>query len=103
MMVVLINLPQDPNAVAIALFMTGFLINVGWPAFTAYPMGLATGATYPVAIALVNSGGNLGGFFSPMIAGLLLDSFNSFTNVFVYFGVAAALSLLILFTIDEPV
>ena len=103
MMVVLINLPQDPNAVAIALFMTGFLINVGWPAFTAYPMGIATGATYPVAIALVNSGGNLGGFFSPMIAGLLLDSFNSFTNVFAYFGVAAALSLLILFTIDEPV
>ena len=66
-------------------------------------MGLATGSTYPVAIALVNSGGNLGGFFSPMIAGLLLDSFSSFTNVFVYFGICAALSLMILFTIDEPV
>jgi sugar phosphate permease len=103
MMVVLINIPNDANLVALALFMTGFLINVGWPAFTAYPMGLASNSTYPVAISLVNTGGNLGGFFSPMIAGLLLDKFTSFTNVFVYFGVAAALAFVILLTIDEPV
>jgi sugar phosphate permease len=103
MMVVLINIPNDANLVALALFMTGFLINVGWPAFTAYPMGLASKKTYPVAISLVNTGGNLGGFVSPMVAGLLLDQFNSFTNVFVYFGVAAALALLILLTIPEPV
>jgi sugar phosphate permease len=103
MMVVLINIPNDPNAVALALFMTGFLINVGWPAFTAYPMGLASKQTYPVAISLVNTGGNLGGFFSPMIVGLLLDKFSSFSNVFIYFGVAAALAFIILLTLDEPV
>lgn len=103
MMVVLINIPSDANLVAIALFLTGFLINVGWPAFTAYPMGIASQKTYPLAISLVNTGGNLGGFVSPMVAGLLLDQFASFTNVFVYFGVAAFLGLLILLTIDEPV
>ncbi len=103
MMVVLINLPQDAGVVSIALFLTGFLLNVGWPAFTAYPMGVATGETYPVAIALVNSGGNLGGFFSPMIAGLLLDSFKSFDYVFAYFGVAAFLGFLLILSLDEPV
>ena len=64
MMVVLIQLPQSVPLTSLALFMTGFLLNVGWPAFTAYPMGLATGSTYPIAIALVNSGGNLGGFLA---------------------------------------
>lgn len=103
MMIVLVNLPQNPYIVALALFMTGFLLNVGWPAFTAYPMGLATGKTYPVAIAVVNSGGNLGGFFSPMIAGLLLDKFSAFSYVFAYFGVAAIIGFFIILTLDEPI
>jgi nitrate/nitrite transporter NarK len=83
--------------------MTGFLINIGWAAYTAYLMGLATGSTYPIAIGLVNSGGNLGGFFSPMIAGALLDSFKSFTSVFIYFGIAALLGFIVILTLDEPV
>lgn len=103
MMAVLINLPQNSTAVAISLFMVGFLLNIGWPAFTAYPMGLTTRTTYPVAISLVNSGGNLGGFFSPMIAGLLLDSFNSFNMVFVYFGVAAIIGFFVILSLDEPI
>lgn len=103
MMLIMIHIPQNPNAVALGLFMVGFFINVGWPAFTAYPMGLTTGSTYPIAISLVNTGGNLGGFFSPMIAGLLLDSFNSFNMVFAYFGVAAIIGFLLILTIDEPI
>lgn len=103
MMAVLINLPEDATWVSLALFMTGFLLNVGWPAFTAYPMGVADHHSYPVAIALVNSGGNLGGFFSPMIAGALLDAFKSYDYVFVYFGVAAILGFFLILTLDEPV
>lgn len=103
MMAVLINLPEDPTLVSVGLFMTGLLLNVGWPAFTAYPMGLTTGSTYPVAISLVNSGGNLGGFFSPMIAGALLDQLHSFDFVFIYFGIAAILGFLIILTLEEPV
>ena len=103
MMAVLINLPEDPTLVSVGLFMTGLLLNVGWPAFTAYPKGLTTGSTYPVAISLVNSGGNLGGFFSPMIAGALLDQLHSFDFVFIYFGIAAILGFLIILTLEEPV
>ena len=103
MMAVMVNLPENSTAVSAALFMTGFLLNVGWPAFTAYPMGLTTGSTYPIAIALVNSGGNLGGFFSPMIAGALLDKFQTYDFVFTYFGLAAIIGFLIILTLDEPV
>jgi len=103
MMGVLTHLPESAGLVTLALGLTGFLLNVGWPAFTAYPMGLASGRTYPVAIGLVNSGGNLGGFFSPMIAGYLLDRFHAFGYVFSYFGVAALLGFLVILTLDEPV
>ncbi|MDR3589533.1 MAG: MFS transporter [Negativicutes bacterium] len=103
MMIVLINLPENATLVSAALFMTGFLLNVGWPAFTAYPMGLTTGSTYPVAIAVVNSGGNLGGFFSPMIAGALLDAFKTYDYVFTYFAAAALIGFLLIMTLDEPV
>jgi sugar phosphate permease len=103
MMIVMVNLPDNSMAVSMALFTTGFLLNVGWPAFTAYPMGLTTGNTYPIAIALINSGGNLGGFFSPMIAGALLDSFKNYDYVFTYFGIAAVLGFILILTLDEPV
>lgn len=103
MMIILINVPENVTLVACTLFMVGFMINVGWPAFTAYPMGLTTKETYPTAIALVNSGGNLGGFFSPMIAGALLDMFQNYNIVFSYFAVSAILGFLIIMTLVEPV
>lgn len=62
MMLVVINIPDNGAVVAISLALAGFFLNIGWPAFTAYPMGLTTRETFPVAIATVNSGGNLGGF-----------------------------------------
>lgn len=103
MMAIMVNIPDNSTAVGASLFMTGFLLNVGWPAFTAYPMGVADEKTYPVAIALVNSGGNLGGFFSPMIAGALLDSFSNYNLVFTYFGIAAIIGFILILTLDEPI
>ena len=47
MMMVLIRLPQSVPLVTLALFMTGFLLNVGWPAFTAYPWGWRLGQLTP--------------------------------------------------------
>jgi len=102
MMVIMINLPNSSFAMGLALFMTGFLLNVGWPAFTAYPMGVADKNTYPVAIAVVNSGGNLGGAFSPLVAGYLLDVFSSYDLVFGFFGIAAVIGFLLILSIDEP-
>lgn len=103
MMIVLINLPQNVTAVAVSLFITGLCLNIGWPAFTAYPMGIASKETYPIAIALINSGGNLGGFFSPMIIGLLLDMFNNFNLAFMYFIITLIIAFFLILSIDEPV
>lgn len=103
MMFVLINLPDNRTLLLVALFMAGFLLHVGWPAFTAYPMGLTTGQTYPVAISILNTGGNLGGFVSPIIAGSLLDAWGSYDLVFLYFAACGILCWLISCTIDEPV
>ncbi|AOQ22739.1 putative galactarate transporter [Moorella thermoacetica] len=103
MMLILINLPENVTIVAIALFMTGFLLNVGWPAFTAYPMGLTTRETYPVAIAVINSGGNLGGFFSPMIVGALLDAFKNYNLIFLFFGLLLIIAFFLILTLEEPV
>lgn len=102
MMVVMLNVPENTTAVATSLFLVGLMINIGWPAFTAYPMGVADQKTYPIAISLVNSGGNLGGFVSPMVAGFLLDTTGSFSAVFTYFGICAAISLVLILMLDEP-
>lgn len=103
MMFVLINIPENVTLLFVALFLAGGLLHVGWPAFTAYPMGLTTGKTYPVAISILNTGGNLGGFFSPMIAGYLLDTYKSYDMVFMFFAACAILCWLINTTIDEPI
>ena len=103
MMIILINVPENAVLVALTLFMVGFMLNIGWPAFTAYPMGLTTAKTYPTSIALVNSGGNIGGFVSPMIAGALLDIFKSYDVVFSYFAVSAIIGFLVILTLREPV
>ncbi|MDR3562590.1 MAG: MFS transporter [Negativicutes bacterium] len=101
MMVALINLPGDTTIIALTLLLTGLLLNIGYSNYSAYPMGLTTKQTFPVAIGLVNSGGNLGGFFAPMIAGYLLDLFG-YTAVFTYFGISALVGLAVTLTMDEP-
>ncbi|WP_231038616.1 MFS transporter [Pectinatus haikarae] len=102
MMIIMLNIPNSVMAVALSLFATGLLLNVGWPAFTAYPMGLTNQKIYPLAISVVNTGGNLGGFFAPMIAGALLDMYGNFNTVFMYFGVAALIGFILILTLDEP-
>lgn len=102
MMIVMINVPQNTVLVGTALFFVGFLLNIGWPAFTAYPMGVVDRKNYPIAVSVVNSGGNLGGFVSPMAAGFLLDQTGHFTSVFTYFGVCAVIGLIMILIIDEP-
>jgi sugar phosphate permease len=101
MMVIMLNIPQSTLAVCIGLFFVGLCLNIGWPAFTAYGMAVSDSKTYPIASSIINSGGNLGGFVSPMVAGYLLDTTGSFNSVFTYFGACAAVGLLIILTLDE--
>jgi sugar phosphate permease len=102
MMLLLINSPAEAGPLSILLLLTGFLLNLGFSAFTAYPMGLATTKTFPITIAVVNTGGHIGSFISPMLAGFLLDKFH-YGAVFTFFAACSALSLLTILTIDEPV
>jgi sugar phosphate permease len=102
MMLLLINSPAEATPLSILLLLTGFLLNLGFSAFTAYPMGLATDKTFPITIAVVNTGGHIGSFVSPMLAGFLLDAFH-YGAVFTFFAMCSALSLLVILTIDEPI
>jgi sugar phosphate permease len=102
MMMIVTTLPDNGTLVAICLGLSGFFLNIGWPAFTAYPMGLTNRDTYPVAIATVNSGGNLGGFFSPMIVGAILDATGNYNIAFSFFGAMLILGFFIILTLKEP-
>ncbi|WP_257790171.1 MFS transporter [Aeribacillus pallidus] len=103
MMLVVVNIPDNGTLVSLSLGLAGFFLNIGWPAFTAYPMGLTSKETFPVAIAIVNSGGNLGGFFSPMIVGAILDATGNYNLAFGFFGALLVLGFLIITTLKEPV
>lgn len=102
MMVIMLNIPQNTLAVCAGLFFVGFCLNIGWPAFTAYGMAASDSNTYPITASVINTGGNLGGFVSPMLAGFLLDHTGSFNTVFTYFGICAAIGLAVILMIDEP-
>lgn len=102
MIVVVINSPNNIPAIVASLIATGFFLNIGWPMFTAYPMGLTNNKTYPFAISLINSGGNLGGFFAPIIVGILLDQTGgNYSVAFSYFAIVLIVALLIIFTLVE--
>ena len=101
MMVIMLNIPQSTLAVCVGLFFVGLCLNIGWPAFTAYGMAISDSKTYPIASSIINSGGNLGGFVSPMVAGYLLDTTGSFNSVFTYFGACAAIGLVVILMLDE--
>jgi ACS family glucarate transporter-like MFS transporter len=102
MMFIMLNIAQITAVVCLGLFFVGFCLNIGWPAFTAYGMAASDAKIYPVTASVINTGGNLGGFVSPMLAGFLLDYTGSFNTVFTYFGICAAVGLAVILIIDEP-
>jgi len=65
-------------------------------------MGLTTRKTFPTALGMVSTAGSLGGFFSPMIAGYLLDVFKNFSAVFYFFTLALAMTFVFALTMVEP-
>lgn len=83
------------------LFLTGFCLNIGWSTFTSYAMNVTTTRTYPFAISIINSGGNLGGFFAPMIVGALLDATGSYNIAFSYYVAVLVIAFILMFSITE--
>lgn len=101
MMVALVYAPNGLLAVSLLLFGTGFLLNIGYSSFSVYSMSLTTKKTYPVAASVVNTAGQAGGAFAPLITGMLLDSY-SWTAVFIFLGVCSLTALAFVLTISEP-
>ena len=101
MMYSLINSPADPTIYGLLLFLTGVLLSIGFSAYMAYPMPFIAKDKFPVANAIVNMGGQLGGAAAPFIAGLLLDKLG-WDYVFGFMASISCLTFLLLLTISEP-
>ncbi len=102
MMAIVLMVPNNTVLLVTALILTGFFLNIGWSAFTAFAMNATTGKTYPFAIAIINSGGNLGGFFAPIIIGAVLDASGlNYTLAFSYFVVILVVGFGLLLTLTE--
>ncbi len=102
MMYLLANAPASQAVLAILLFLNGLAMSSSMSVYISYPMGLTTRRTFPTALGIVSTGGSLGGFFSPMIAGYLLDVFKNFSAVFYFFAFALAMTFVFALTMVEP-
>ncbi len=102
MMYLLANAPASSIVLGILLFFNGLAMSSSMPVYMSYPMGLTTRRTFPTAMGMVSTAGSLGGFFSPMIAGYLLDVFKSFSSVFYFFTFAMAMTFVFALTMVEP-
>lgn len=101
MMLAMIYAPNSALVVSLLLFFAGFLLNIGYSSFSVYSMGLTTPKTYPVAASLVNSTGQIGGALAPLIAGMLLDSYD-WNMVFAFLAACSISALLFIALMIEP-
>jgi ACS family glucarate transporter-like MFS transporter len=97
----LIYSPADPWLLALLFTATGILLNLGYSTFLVYPMGLTTREKTPLAAAIVNTGGSLGGAFAPFVVGVVLD-WASWDAVFVFLASTSLLTLFVVLTMREP-
>jgi len=78
------------------------LLSIGFSAYMVYPMPFVSEAKFPIANAVVNMGGQLGGAATPFITGLLLDHYG-WDSVFGFMAGISALTFVVLLTISEPI
>jgi MFS transporter, ACS family, glucarate transporter len=97
----LIYSPANPWLLALLFTATGIMLNLGYATFLVYPMGLTTKETTPLAAAIVNTGGSLGGAFAPFVVGVVLD-WASWDAVFLFLASTSLLTLLVILTMREP-
>ncbi|ELN2738112.1 MFS transporter [Pluralibacter gergoviae] len=101
MMLLLIYVPVTPLTCALLLFMTGLLLSIGFSAYMVYPMSFIAKEKFPVANAIVNMFGQLGGAATPFIAGMILDSYG-WNTVFLFMSAISLITFVVILIIDEP-
>ena len=85
------------------LLFFGFFVGLTPLGFMTYPIRLATRGIYPLGLSFMNSGGNIGGFLAPLLAGMLLDRFGNYSVMFTYFISCAILAALLSMLLRTPV
>jgi sugar phosphate permease len=101
MMYLLIHASADPLVYGMLLLLTGILLSIGYSAYMVYPMNFVSKEKFPVANAVVNMGGQLGGAATPWIVGMLLDNLG-WDYVFAFMAGISCLTFLVVLTISEP-
>jgi len=101
MMLILIYVPANPIVCAILLFATGLLLSIGFSAYMVYPMSFISKEKFPLANAIVNMFGQMGGAATPFIAGIILDNYG-WNVVFMFMAVISMITFITLLSIDEP-
>ena len=94
--------PQGPMVV-LGLALVSFGVNAFLPVFWCLPSAMLSGAAAAGGIALINSIGNLGGFFAPNILGFGKVSSGSYTNgLLTLGGLALVAAVMIVFVRGAP-
>jgi Sugar phosphate permease len=101
MMYSLVYAPDNPVYLGILLFLLGFLLSLGYSAFTVYPMGIVSKDVFPQAISVINTCGSIGSTTFPLLSGMLLDSYN-WNVVFLFLSSCSIFCLIVIATINEP-
>lgn len=101
MMYSLTAAPNQPILLSALLFATGFLLSIGLSAFTIYPARLTSRKAFPLALGVINTGGQLGGAVFPLITGVLLDGYG-WDIVFHALALGSALAFVVLLFAAEP-
>ncbi|AYN97421.1 MFS transporter [Pseudomonas sp. LTJR-52] len=102
MMYLLINSPAEPLPYGLLLMLTGIVLSLGFSSYMSYPMGLVSKISFPIANAIVNMVGQLGAAASPLLTGILLDSYG-WSYVFIFLAIGSFTSFILLLTIAEPI
>ena len=85
------------------LLLFGLFVGLTPAGYMTYPIRLAGREIYPIGMSVMNSGGNVGGFLAPLVAGVLLDHYGNYTAMFWYFIVCGLLSAVFGLFIRRPV
>lgn len=94
-----------PDAVlplALLLFVTGVLLAVGYSPYSIYAAPMATAGTFPIAVSIINTMGQIGTALAPLVTGVVLDSYG-WDVVFTGLSLASLLGFGILATVAEPI
>lgn len=102
MMFALIQAPNAPLLLGLVLLVTGLLLNLGYSSFTVYPAGLTTKEAYPLAVSVVNTGGQAGGALFPFLTGIILDA-SSWDYVFMFLAASSFGALAVMMFVVEPI